>query len=219
MTGAGIFGTIDAVTEAGDRNARPCAFPSHSLRRARDRRSPPPSSSRPRRHRRARDPTARRLLQRSPHADWPRCRSQPARRKMRHWSRARHAGSDRGRSAARHRRSAFCRSASTADWRRGRAPDRPATGSCPSRMRECAATIIGTCEVSRTALRKVASRELSAVSGSNADSAEAAVRSTSIGCADLIARMMSRTGSRQLARRLEFGIETRRAAACSAIRR
>jgi hypothetical protein len=51
--------------------------------------------------------------------------------------------------------------------------------------------IIGTCDVSRTPLRSVASGELSATSASNAASAEVAVRSTSIGCAPRTARMMS----------------------------
>ena len=59
-------------------------------------------------------------------------------------------------------------------------------------MASCAATIIGTCDVRRTPLRSVASGELSAASGSNAASADTAVRSTSIGCAPCTVRMMSR---------------------------
>ena len=51
-------------------------------------------------------------------------------------------------------------------------------------MRECAATIIGTWEVRRTALRSTAARVLSAASGSKPDKAETAVRSTSMGCAE-----------------------------------
>ena len=68
---------------------------------------------------------------------------------------------------------------------------RAATGSRPWRMWWCAVTIIGTCEVSRMPLRRVASSVLSPVSGSNAASAETAVRSTSIGCESFTARMTS----------------------------
>ena len=57
----------------------------------------------------------------------------------------------------------------------------------------CAVTITGTWEVSRTPLRRVASGELSPVSGSNAASADTAVRSTSMGCESFTARMMSKT--------------------------
>ena len=57
----------------------------------------------------------------------------------------------------------------------------------------CAVTIIGTCEVSRMPLRRVASSVLSPVSGSNAASAETVVRSTSMGCESFTARMMSQT--------------------------
>jgi hypothetical protein len=49
--------------------------------------------------------------------------------------------------------------------------------------RECPATTMATCEVRRMPLRNVASRELSPTSGSNAESAETAVRNTSIGWA------------------------------------
>jgi hypothetical protein len=58
-------------------------------------------------------------------------------------------------------------------------------------MCSCAATIIGTCEVRRTPLRSVAAADLSAVSGSNAASADTTVRSTSIGCALFMARTIS----------------------------
>ena len=51
----------------------------------------------------------------------------------------------------------------------------------PRRSRSQVATSVGICAVSRIALRVVASRELSAASGSKADSAETPVRSTSIG--------------------------------------
>ena len=78
--------------------------------------------------------------------------------------------------------------ASTGNSPRGRAAGSGATGSRPLRMCSCAATIIGTCDVSRMPLRSVASGELSATSGSNAASAETAVRSTSIGCASLAPR-------------------------------
>ena len=56
-----------------------------------------------------------------------------------------------------------------------------ATGVLPRRSRSQAATSVGICAVSRIALRVVASRELSAASGSNEESAETPVRSTSIG--------------------------------------
>ena len=55
----------------------------------------------------------------------------------------------------------------------------------------CAVTIIGTCEVRRIPLRRVASGELSPVSGSNAASADTAVRKTSMGCESFTARTMS----------------------------
>ena len=54
-----------------------------------------------------------------------------------------------------------------------------------------AVSMIGTCEVSRTPLRMVASTELSSTSGSKAPSAETAVRSTSMGCACLTRAMSS----------------------------
>ena len=57
---------------------------------------------------------------------------------------------------------------------------------------------MGTCDESRTLLRSVASCELSAVSGSYAASADVAVRSTSIGCADWTERMISSTGAGSL---------------------
>jgi hypothetical protein len=44
-------------------------------------------------------------------------------------------------------------------------------------------------------LRTVAGRDVSAVSGSNAASADTAVRSTSMGCAVLMPAMMSSTGA------------------------
>src|SRR5439155_1553711 len=56
-----------------------------------------------------------------------------------------------------------------------------ATRGFPERMRSHAATSVGICAVSRTALRAVASRELSAESGSKAERADTPVRSTSIG--------------------------------------
>ena len=62
-------------------------------------------------------------------------------------------------------------------------------------MRSCAATIIGTCDDSRTPLRMVAARDVSAVSGSNAASADTAVRSTSIGWARCTSRMTSSTSA------------------------
>ena len=56
-----------------------------------------------------------------------------------------------------------------------------ATGALPRRIRSQAATSVGSRAVSRIDLRSVASRELSAASGSNAESADTPVRSTSIG--------------------------------------
>ena len=70
-------------------------------------------------------------------------------------------------------------------------PASAGTGSRPWRMWWCAVTIIGACEVSRIPLRRVASSELSPVSGSNAASADTAVRSTSMGCASFTTRMTS----------------------------
>src|SRR5215470_19087517 len=56
-----------------------------------------------------------------------------------------------------------------------------ATGALPRRIRSHAATSVGSCAVSRNDFRRVASRLLSAASGSKAESAETPVRSTSIG--------------------------------------
>src|SRR5258707_698154 len=56
-----------------------------------------------------------------------------------------------------------------------------ATSALPRRMRSQAATSVGIWAVRRMALRIDASRELSAASGSHADSADTPVRSTSIG--------------------------------------
>src|SRR4030095_10320842 len=56
-----------------------------------------------------------------------------------------------------------------------------ATGARPRRMRSQAATSVGICAVRRMHLRRVASRELSLASGSQADSADTPVRSTSMG--------------------------------------
>ncbi len=56
-----------------------------------------------------------------------------------------------------------------------------ATGALPRRIRSHAATRVGNWAVKRSDFRSVASRLLSAASGSKADSAETPVRSTSIG--------------------------------------
>jgi len=58
-------------------------------------------------------------------------------------------------------------------------------------MRWWAAMMTGSCDVSRTPLRRVAAGDLSATSESKVASADAAVRRTSIGCAEAIDFMMS----------------------------
>ncbi len=71
-----------------------------------------------------------------------------------------------------------------------------AMSGLPRRMRSQAATRVGICAVSRRALRREASRELSAGSGSKAESADTPVRSTSIG---VVRRGSSRSMSMSLA--------------------
>ena len=86
--------------------------------------------------------------------------------------------------------------------RRPGSPGLGATGGLPRRMRSHAATSVGICAVRRDAFRSVASRELSAASGSKADSADTPVRSTSMGVVFLgsvRSRAISLGGSLRLA--------------------